>query len=118
TGNVYLRSSSNPLPDLVVALEGPSHQPIEVELAGRTDSVKGALRNTFIAVPDAPVSSFRVELFGGKRGLVEMSSGFCKAPRALVRLGAQNGRTLEARPKVGAACPKKPKKRRSTGGRG
>lgn len=57
-GPVYLRSSNNPLPDLVVALKGPASQPIEVDLAGRVDSVHGGLRNSFEVVPDAPVTSF------------------------------------------------------------
>jgi hypothetical protein len=77
TGNAYLRSSSHKLPDLVVALDGPPSQPIAIELDGRTDSVKGALRNSFEAVPDAPVSSFRLMLFGGKRGLVVNSRNLC-----------------------------------------
>lgn len=109
TGSVYLRSSSHKLPDLVAKLRGPAYQPIEIDLAGRTDSVKGALRNTFEAVPDAPVSSFRLELFGGKRGLVEMSDGFCSARRAKVGLTGQNGKTHDTTPVVAAKCPK-PKK--------
>jgi hypothetical protein len=54
TGPVYLRSSDNLLPDLVVALRGPDAQPIEVELAGRTDSKHGGIRNSrhFRAVGD------------------------------------------------------------------
>jgi hypothetical protein len=111
TGKVYLRSSSNPLPDLVVALDGPAHQPIEIDLVGRTDSVKGALRNTFEAVPDAPVSSFRLELFGGRRGLVELSRNLCKGRyRATVKLDAQNGKAHDTRPKVGTSCSKKKRK--------
>jgi hypothetical protein len=101
---VYLRSSSHTLPDLVVAFKGPDYQPIELELAGKTDSVKGALRNTFKTAPDAPVSSFRLELFGGKRGLVILSSGLCKHRRATARFRGHNGREYEARPRVKASC--------------
>jgi hypothetical protein len=104
TGNVYLRSSSHSLPDLVVAFNGPSNQPIEIELAGKTDSVKGALRNTFEAVPDVPVSKFHLELFGGKKGLIEMSSGFCAHPKASVKLDGQNGKSYDTTPKVKADC--------------
>jgi hypothetical protein len=119
TGPVYLRSSSHELPDLVAKLEGPASQPIEVALVGKTDSVKGALRNTFEAVPDAPVSTFHLELFGGKRGLVEMSDGFCRRPRATVRLKGQNGKTYNTRPAVKAKCPKprKPHRHKNGGGR-
>src|SRR5262249_23559669 len=100
TGNAYLRSSSHKLPDLVIALQGPPSQPIAIELDGRTDSVKGALRNTFEAVPDAPVSSFRLELFGGKRGLVVNSRNLCAHDyRASVAYGGQNGAVASATPK-------------------
>jgi hypothetical protein len=104
-GNVYLRSNpAHKLPDLVVDLRGAETTPIEVALAGRTDSVKGALRNTFEVVPDAPVSTFHLELFGGKRGLIELSSGFCAHPNATVKLDAQNGRFYDSTPKVTADC--------------
>ena len=106
-GAVYLRSSSHKLPDLVAKLKGPVSQPIEIVLDGKTDAVKGALRNTFEAVPDAPVSKFRLELFGGKRGLVEMSDGFCSHRRATVNLDGQNGKTYGTRPVVAAKCTKK-----------
>jgi hypothetical protein len=43
-GGVYLRSSSNELPDLVPDLRGPASQPIRVEAAGRTDSIRGGIR--------------------------------------------------------------------------
>jgi len=112
-GPVYLRSSDNPLPDLVAALRGPASQPIEVALSGRTDSVHGALRNSFDLVPDAPVSKFTLELFGGSKGLVVNSENLCaKTQLATVRLGAQNGRRRNFRPVVGNSCPKKHKNKR------
>ncbi|HZK16226.1 MAG TPA: hypothetical protein VFC52_06535, partial [Solirubrobacterales bacterium] len=77
-GNVYLRSSDNDLPDAVADLRGPAHQPIRVEVAVRNDSVKGALRNTVQAVPDAPVSYFRLQIFGGKKGLIVNSRNICR----------------------------------------
>jgi len=117
TGSVYLRSSSHQLPDLVAKLKGPASMPIEIELDGKTDSVKGALRNTFEAVPDAPVSKFRLELFGGKRGLVEMSSGFCKARKATVKLKGQNGAVYDSSPRVAAKCPKAKKHGKKSGHR-
>ena len=119
-GSVYLRSSSHELPDLVAKLNGPTSLPIEIDLVGRTDSVKGALRNTFEAVPDAPVSKFSLELFGGKRGLVEMSDGFCSDRRANVQLDGQNGKAYDTRPMVGAKCPehKKHRKKGKGGDRG
>lgn len=110
TGNVYLRSSNHPLPDLIADLRGPDTQPVEIALAGKTDSVKGALRNTFEAVPDAPVSKFHLELFGGKRGLIELSSGLCKSPRAVIQMDGQNGKVWDTNPVVRTSCPKKHRK--------
>ncbi len=108
-GPVYLRSSSNPLPDLVAALRGPDSQPIEVELDGRTDSVHGGLRNTFDVVPDAPVSKFTLSLLGGQKSLIVNSRDLCTGPkqRATVDLTAQNGAELNFRPVVGNDCSKK-----------
>jgi hypothetical protein len=111
TGNVYLRSSSNKLPDLVVALNGPVYQPIAIELDGRIDSVKGAMRNSFETVPDAPVSSFRLELFGGKRGLIVNSRNLCSHTyRATIKIASQNGAQVERRPAVKAQCSAKSKR--------
>ncbi len=119
-GNVYLRANpAHKLPDLVADLRGPSTQPIEVALAGRTDSVKGALRNTFELVPDAPVTKFQLQLFGRSKGLIEMSSGFCANPKASVSLDAQNGRGYNFNPKVKANCGKSGKaKHKRQGGSG
>jgi len=107
SGLVYLRSSSHPLPDLVVKLRGPDSLPIEIDLLGRTDAVKGALRNTFEAVPDAPVSHFHLELPGGHKGLIELSHGFCANPRAAVNLTGQNRKLHDTRPVVASSCPKR-----------
>ena len=103
-GKVFLRSSDHPLPDLVAAFSGPDYQPIHFELVGRTDAVNNALRNTFESAPDVPVSSFRLELFGGRRGLIELSDSLCRQPRAHLRMRAHNGRLYREAPKVRAAC--------------
>lgn len=101
SGPVYLRSSDNLLPDLVVALKGPESQPIEVELAGRVDSAKAGIRNTFELLPDAPVSTFTLTMQGGKKGLIVNSRDLCARPSfANARLGAQNGRRYDFKPRV------------------
>ncbi len=118
TGNAYLRSSNNKLPDLVVALQGPASQPIAINLDGRTDSVKGALRNSFEAVPDAPVTFFRLMLFGGKRGLVVNSRNICAHPyKAAVSFEAHNGASLVRRPNVKGQCHKHKRHHRRGQGR-
>jgi hypothetical protein len=100
-GAVYLRSSSHKLPDLVIDLKGQ----IEVELDGRVDAVKGALRATFQNIPDAPVSSFALDLAGGSKGLLINSESLCSHPkRASLRMVGQNGATLRRRVKLRTDC--------------
>ncbi len=97
SGPVYLRSSDNLLPDLVVDLNGQVH----ITLASRIDSAKGGLRSSFEAVPDAPVDTFTLTMRGGKKGLVVNSTDLCAKPhRASVKLDAQNGRRRDFRPEV------------------
>lgn len=105
-GPVYLRSSNHTLPDLVIKLKGPASQPLEFDLVGRVDSVNGALRNTFEGVPDAPVSRFHLQLFGGERGLIVLSEGLCRDPRARITLVGQNGKRQDTHAKMGTECPK------------
>jgi uncharacterized repeat protein (TIGR01451 family) len=104
-GPVYLRSSNHTLPDLVAVLRGPASQPVEVDLDGRVDSVKGGLRNTFEFVPDAPVERFTLTLLGGKKGLFVNSTDLCaRTYRARARFTAQNGRRLIQRPALNPQC--------------
>ncbi|HKO38691.1 MAG TPA: hypothetical protein VJU14_10025 [Solirubrobacterales bacterium] len=107
-GPVYLRSSNNKLPDLVASLGGQ----IEIELAGRIDSVDERLRTTFWSVPDAPVSKFRLTMQGGRKGLLVNNDNLCAAaPRANVRFTGQNGKVAAGNPKVKVAgCGKKRRK--------
>jgi WD40-like Beta Propeller Repeat len=102
-GPVYLRSSSHPLPDLVVDLKGQ----IEVAVAGRIDSKHGGIRARFEAIPDAPVSRFVLQMKGGAKGLLTNSTDICAHKhRASVRMGAQNGRAASLRPALGVRCGK------------
>jgi len=99
---------------LVVALYGPAYQPIEVELVGRIDSVKGGIRTIFVVVPDAPVSKVVVELFGGKKGLLDNSRNICRhRNRATVKLTGHNGKVYNTKPELKASGCKKRKKKKS-----
>jgi len=102
-GPVYLRSSSNLLPDLVVALRGPNG--LEVDLVGRIDSVRGGIRSSFEAVPDAPVTKFVLTMQGGKKGLLVNSRNLCEKPSfADVKLDGQNGKTADQRSRLNNSC--------------
>jgi hypothetical protein len=108
-GPVFLRSSSHNLPDLVAALHNGQ---INIDLDGRIDSVKGGrIRNTFEAVPDAPVSSFTLEMQGGKKGLLVNSTNLCKKTnKALAAFVGQNGKRAEFEPVLQPSCGKAKKK--------
>jgi hypothetical protein len=108
-GNIYLRSSSHQLPDVVAAFRGGR---IDANLVGRVDSVNGGIRNTFDFVPDVPVTSATFSFFGGKKGLLVNSRNICKGtPKATAVFKAQNGDELTLRPKMRAACAKAKKRR-------
>jgi hypothetical protein len=102
-GPVYLRSSSNKLPDMVAALHGQ----IDVDLVGRIDSVKGGIRASFEAVPDAPVSAFTLQMQGGKKGLLVNSRNLCKSVNKVsVEMDGQNGKSADAAPTLKNGCKK------------
>jgi len=108
TGNVYLRSSSHKLPDLVMDLRGQ----VDIELSGRVDSIAGRLRVTFASVPDAPVSSVSMSLAGGPKGLLINSESLClKARRATAAMVGQNGISSTTKPKLRVACSARAKAR-------
>jgi len=107
-GNVYFRSNggARELPDIVADLRGQIH----ITLVGYIDSVaqKGSessrVRTRFLHVPDAPVTKFTMNLFGGKKGLIENSINLCHRPhRAKLELKAQNGRQQTTSPPITVA---------------
>ncbi len=102
TGPVFLRSSEHELPDVVAAVHNGE---IDVVLVGHVDSVKGKLRTTFEATPDAPVGKVILSLRGGKKGLFENSTNLCKGThRALASFTGHNGKLREFQPKLQPKC--------------
>jgi hypothetical protein len=113
-GPVYLRSSSNPLPDLVFSLDGQVH----VEAVGRVDTVRGGIRTTFESVPDAPLSKVVLSMQGGKKGLFVNSRDICAATfRATAEFDAHSGKTADSRPALKAHCKGAAKKGKSGKGK-
>jgi hypothetical protein len=107
-GPVYLRSSSNTLPDLVAALNGQ----FNIELAGRIDSVNGGIRNSFEVVPDAPVTRFVLKMKGGKKSLLVNSRNLCKRPLiADLKMVGQNGKRHDTRSPIATSCATKAQRR-------
>jgi hypothetical protein len=116
-GNVYLVGGYGyKLPAMVAELDGQ----IRVLLVGKVDTgSNGGIRNTFEAVPDAPVEKFTLELKGGKKyGLLINSENICqKKQMAQASFTAQNGKTLVLSPTIANSCKggsKKSKGKKST----
>jgi hypothetical protein len=106
SGPVFLRSSNHKLPDLVPALRSGK---ININLHGRIDSTKGGgIRTTFEGVPDAPVTRFTLEMFGGSKSLLVNSTNLCtRSHRALALFEGQNGKQVAFRPVLKTSCRKR-----------
>ena len=96
-GSVYFVRNGHPIPDLFVALRGQ----VAFDLIGRVSIPGGThLATTFAAVPDVPVRSFSLRLFGdSKNGSVGAAANLCSArsrkAKAAVDYIAQNGKVLQ-----------------------
>jgi hypothetical protein len=112
-GPIYLKSNpERKLPDIAASLHGSE---ISVVAVGHTDSAPGGgLRNTFEVIPDAPISSVDIDLFGGKKGLIESSRNLCSyRPKATVRFRGHNGKRANSKVPLRASCAKSSKKRKA-----
>jgi hypothetical protein len=104
-GHVYLRSSRSAVPDLVADLRGHG---IEIEVPARIDSSHAGIRANFESLPDAPVATFTMTLFGGRRGLLQNGEDACAGThRANARLLAQSNATAVLHPRLRAKSPKR-----------
>jgi hypothetical protein len=118
-GAIYLRSSSQKLPDTVFALRGPPSQPIALDAVGHVDSVKGRLRVTFPEIPDAPLTKVIVSMQGAKKGLFQNSTNICKGThRATLKMEGQNAKAYDTQPVMKAQCKKGKKPKKSKPGKG
>lgn len=89
-GPVILKSSNNPLPDLVLDLRGQ----LDLQVVGRIDSVNGGIRTTFDVAPDAPVSKFVLRMKAGRKSLLTNSRDICAGRRVVKRDGKRVSRRL------------------------
>jgi hypothetical protein len=88
-GDVYLRSSSHKLPDLVASLHSGA---IHIVLEGEIGPTKqGGISAFFAELPDEPLDKFVMTLNGGKHGLLQNSANICAIPpEASVKALGQN----------------------------
>jgi hypothetical protein len=109
-GPVYLVGGYGyKLPALVAELNGQ----IRVLLVKVDTGKNKGIRNTFEAVPDAPVEKFILEMKGGpKYGLLENSENLCKKPQRLAaKFTAQNGLVQQLHPLIANSCKRKGRKK-------
>ena len=103
-GPVYLVGGFGyKLPALVAELTGQ----IRVLLKGKVDTGPNkGIRNTFEAVPDAPVTRFVLEMKGGRKyGLFENSEDLCRrAQVGRARFTAQSGKVEQLSLKIANSC--------------
>jgi hypothetical protein len=84
------------LPKLVIPLTGENG--VRLNVVGTSSVVGRHLVTTFDNLPDVPVSSFRLNIAGGKHGILVVSGAdICKATQvADQQIDGQNGKTADA----------------------
>lgn len=88
-GPVYLTSSDNPLPDLLVDLKGQ----VNIRLRGVISSEHGRLKTVFRNTPDVAVNKFTLTMKGGGKGLLVNTRNLCsRRTTGFLNLKAQNSR--------------------------
>lgn len=113
-GLVYFRSNggAREIPDIVADIRGK----FRVTLVGFVDTItpntNPRIRARFTELPDAPVTKFSLNFFGGKRGLLVNSKNLCtKKQISKTTFVGQNGRLRKADLEVKTNCGGKNGKR-------
>ncbi|MEX0972333.1 MAG: hypothetical protein WDZ46_03645 [Solirubrobacterales bacterium] len=93
-GPVYLTSSNNELPDLLVDLKGQ----VPIQLRGVISSERGRLKTVFRKAPDVAVNKFVLTMKGGNKGLLINSRNLCSGQTSgFLNLLAQNSRRMKTK---------------------
>jgi len=115
SGPVYLVSHGGAaFPDLIVVLQG---QGVRLDLVGNTNIAKGIATSTFASVPDAPVSSFELQLPQGPHSALASNlparahGNLCGSKLLMpTTITGQNGAQLTQNTRIAVSgCPKKPR---------
>ncbi len=91
------------LPALVTVLRGGG---VTLVLRANSNVIDNKLVTTFDNIPDAPVSTFRLDIKGGKKGILVVSGAdLCKGTQvADQEIDGQNGETADAKITMSTPC--------------
>jgi hypothetical protein len=105
TGSAYLVSHGGAaFPDLDLVLEDGG---VRVILVGNTNIKKGITSSTFAAIPDAPVSSFVLNLPTGPHSALTANGNLCAKPLVMpTTITGQNGAQIKQNTRISVSgCP-------------
>ena len=77
SGPIYAVSGGGLLPRLAVILRGQPSEPIALLIRGDVTTPGGRIQNEFGGIPDAPLSHFRLTIYGGPGGLLVNNTNLC-----------------------------------------
>ncbi|WP_210494541.1 hypothetical protein [Patulibacter sp. SYSU D01012] len=94
------------LPKLYIPLRGEA----TIYLRADTAVENNRLVTTFPAIPDQPVSTFKLKINGGKKGIIAATRDLCTARglKADARFSSYGGKTSKEAPEIATACGKSP----------
>jgi hypothetical protein len=98
SGPVYIvQHAANPLPKLVVLLEGM----VAIQLEAQNGLERLRIVNTFDGLPDVPVSQFELAIRGGSSGILKNYANLCeKRVLGEAAFTAHSGKTATSKPEI------------------
>jgi hypothetical protein len=76
-GPVYTVTGSGALPRLAIVLHGTSLEPVTLVVRAIVEAPGNGILNTFVGIPDAPITDFKLNIFGGPKGLLVNNTSLC-----------------------------------------
>jgi hypothetical protein len=88
----FVSHGGEAFPDLTVVLKGSGAYPITIDLVGSTQIKNGITTTTFKSTPDAPFSTFELDLPQGPASALAANTNLCSSKLIMpTELTAQNG---------------------------